>query len=548
MYAGFHRNLLRVRRHSLANRDPFGCLQEESSHFSRSTAGCSGSGGIYGHRAIMPPRSSFVVHATDPPIKRHMCLLTNGGVSWFTFSADTQRYRADLADNGTCHRSACDVARNPLASSTIHVSSDHESEGLDNMTSAVDRNLHIGVLDPDVYANGDPATYGLPLDQYTYLRENEPVYRQTFDDPLLIKEVWVLTRYDDILAVDRDADTFAANRGHVNIWTVNPIDPTMGGKPAMLTQDGADHRRHRLVVGRAFTPTMVRRLEEKFRGYARTVVDEALEKGSFDFVTDVAHAMPMEALGDVLGVPAEDRPKFFNWVDRFAAPFDTRMTPSFEAVIEAIFNLTAYAGDLAAHKRIAPGDDVVTQMVQADKADTMSEDEILGNIVLLASGAAESTRSALSHAMHQLMRDPDQMAWLREHSDDIPDTAIQEMVRVATPFLHFVRTVTKDIELHGQPISAGDRVCMLLAAGNFDPEVFDDAQRFDLARTPNRHLSFGRGQHSCLGKHIAVLEMKILLEELLQRTKDIRPAGDIAYVRDVFSRGVYELPVTITPA
>ncbi|BBY80172.1 cytochrome P450 [Mycolicibacterium pulveris] len=416
------------------------------------------------------------------------------------------------------------------------------------MTGVTEQNIAISVLDPDTYANGNPDTYGLPLDQYKYLRENEPVYRQTFDDPLLINEVWVLTRYEDILTVDRDADTFAANRGFVNIWTVNPIDPTSGGKPAMLTQDGADHRRHRGVVNRTFTPSMVRRLEEKFRGYARAVVDQALAKGSFNFVTDVAHAMPMEALGDVLGVPAEDRPKFFAWVDRFAAPFDTRITPSFEAVLEAIFSLTSYAGDLAAKKRANPDDDVVSQMVRADGADSMSEDEILGNFVLLASGAAESTRNALTHSMHQLMRDPDQMAWLRDHCDDIPDTAIQEMVRISTPFLHFVRTVTKDIEMHGQPIAEGERVCMLLPSGNFDPEVFDEPERFDLTRTPNRHLGFGRGQHTCLGKHIAVLEMKILLEELLQRTRDIHPTGDIVYVRDVFSHGVLELPVTVSPA
>jgi cholest-4-en-3-one 26-monooxygenase len=146
------------------------------------------------------------------------------------------------------------------------------------------------------------------------------------------------------------------------------------------------------------------------------------------------------------------------------------------------------------------------------------------------------------------MRDPDQMAWLRAHADDIPATAIQEIVRVATPFLHFVRTVTKDIELHGQPISEGERVCILLGAGNFDPTAFVDPDRFDLSREPNRHLSWGRGPHTCLGKHIAALEMKLLLEELLQRTKDIRAAGEISYVRDVFTRGVYELPVTVTKA
>ena len=146
------------------------------------------------------------------------------------------------------------------------------------------------------------------------------------------------------------------------------------------------------------------------------------------------------------------------------------------------------------------------------------------------------------------MRDPDQMAWLRAHAGDIPDTALQEIVRIATPFLHFVRTVTTDVELHGQPICSGERVCILIGAGNFDPTAFTDPDRFDLSRNPNRHLSWGRGPHTCLGKHVAALEMKLLLEELLQRTKDILPAGEISYVRDVFTRGVYELPVTVTPA
>jgi cholest-4-en-3-one 26-monooxygenase len=172
------------------------------------------------------------------------------------------------------------------------------------MTTAVDRRANIGVLDPDVYANGDPDTYGLPLDQYAYLRENEPVYLKRFDDPLLIKQVWVISRYDDISAIDRDLQTFAANRGHVNIWTVNPIDPTIGGKPAMLTQDGQHHKRHRMVVSRGFTPDRGQAPRGKAPRYARAVVDQALAKGTFNFVTDVAHAMPMEALGDVLGVPS----------------------------------------------------------------------------------------------------------------------------------------------------------------------------------------------------------------------------------------------------
>jgi cholest-4-en-3-one 26-monooxygenase len=404
----------------------------------------------------------------------------------------------------------------------------------------------IRVLDADTYANGDPTTFGLPLDQFAYLRDEQPCYLYEFNDPMLVEQAWVVSRHADIWTVDRNSELYAADRGYVNMWKVTPLDPRVGGKPAMLTMDGDKHRSQRGVMSRAFTPRMVKNLEEKFREYAVNIVDAALDKGTFNFVTDVGHMMPMEALGDVLGVPREQRPQFFEWVDTFAAPFDTRITPSFEAVANAIFSLLNYSVELGELKRREPGDDVITQLVQA--TDVVSEDELMGNMALLASGAAESTRTALSHGMHELMRNPEQMAWLRERADNIPDTAVQEIVRIAAPFTHLVRTATSDHELHGKEIKEGDIVLMLFAAGNFDERAFDEPNTFNLARENNPHLSFGRGPHQCLGKHVASLEMKILLEELLQRTKDIQPAGDIVYVRDAYSRGVYQLPVTITAA
>jgi cytochrome P450 len=404
------------------------------------------------------------------------------------------------------------------------------------------------VLDADTYANGDPTTFGLPLDQYAWLQDNDPCHLQEFNDPILIDRAWVVSRHADIWEIDRNSELYAADEGLVNMWQVTPIDPKAGGMPAMLTMDGEDHKRNRGVMNRGFTPKVVHKYEEKFREYAVRIVDRALEKGTFNFVHDIAHLMPMEALGDVLGVPKDDREKFFAWVDTFAAPFDTRITPSFEHVMEAIGNLMIYSTELSELRRKEPGDDVISKMVQAGEDGDMSEEEIMGNVALLASGAAESTRTSLSHGMHELMRRPDQMAWLRERQTDIPATAIQEMVRIASPFTHLVRKARHEHELHGKQIQQGDVVLMLFAAGNFDPRAFDDPRAFNLARDPNLHLSFGRGAHTCLGKHVASLEMKILLEELLQRTKSIEPAGDISYVRDAYSRGVYELPVTVTPA
>jgi len=403
----------------------------------------------------------------------------------------------------------------------------------------------LGVLDPETYANGDPTTFGLPLEAFKYLREEEPVCLHEFlDDPLLLDRVYVISRYADIEMVDRDSETFAADRGLVNFWAFAPIGEQVGS-PAMLTTDGEKHRDQRRILSPKFTPKAIKQLEERFRGYAVDVVEAALAKdGPINFIDEIAHVMPMQALGDVLGVPEEDRPKFFHWVDQFAAPFDTRITPSFEDVGKAITGLYEYAPQLQKLRTEQPGDDVMTALCAAH----LSEAEIRGNVVLLASGAAESTRTSLGHGMHEFLRRPEQMAWLREHADDIPLTVAQEMVRISTPFTHLCRTVTKDTELHGVEMKEGDAVAMLFAAGNFDPDAFDSPEEFDPARTPNAHLSFGRGPHSCMGKHVAALEIKILLEELLQRTSDIKAAGPISYIRDAYSRGVYELPVELVRA
>jgi cytochrome P450 len=243
-------------------------------------------------------------------------------------------------------------------------------------------------------------------------------------------------------------------------------------------------------------------------------------------------------------VPEEDRPKFFAWVDTFASPFDPRVTPSFEKVAQALMELWEYGLELVERKKVEPGDDVLSRIAEMGLPDA----EVQGNVALFASGAAETTRAALGHGMDALMRNPEQMAWLRSRQDDIPPTVAQEFVRVGNPIVSLCRIATRDVELHGQTIPEGDKVAMLFAAGNFDTDVFENPRAFDISRDPNPHLGFGRGPHSCIGKHVAALEIKILMEELLQRTKEIRPTGDIDYVNDNYSRGVYSLPVEVVPA
>jgi cholest-4-en-3-one 26-monooxygenase len=398
------------------------------------------------------------------------------------------------------------------------------------------------IFDAEVYGNGDPATFGLPLDLYDRMREEAPVVKLHFDDPLLIPDVWVVTRHDYICEIGRDPENFVSDRGVPTIWRHSPVDPV--NKPGLLVQDGETHRDRRAVIGKAFRPAAVQGYERKFRGYAQAVVERALKMRTFDFISECAHALPIQALGDVMGVPEEDRPQFFRWVDTFTSPYDPRVAPTFEQVEQALLEIWAYGLQQVARKRREPADDVMSRIAEMD----ISDDEIMGHVAIFATGAAESTRAALGHGLHELMRDPEQMAWLRERADDVPPTVAQEMVRIANPGISILRTAAHDVEFHGQLMKEGDRVAPVFPAGNFDPEAIPDPRRFDLSRDPNEHVAFGRGLHSCIGKHVAAFEIKILLEEILQRTKDIRPAGPVSYIKSNVTRGVYSLPVTITPA
>lgn len=405
--------------------------------------------------------------------------------------------------------------------------------------------MSFDVLSPEVYAHGDPAQYGLPLDAMDRLRDEAPCYRHKLDDPMMVSEIWVLTRSEDIQRVSRDSVTFSSRRGlTARLWT--PFEVELGGKPAMIGLDGQDHLRNRRVVSNAFTPNVVKHFEAEFRLMCQQIVRNALAKGTFNFVEEIAVEMPLNAICELMGVPPEDRRKFLAWVNAYAVPTDPDYAPSPEAALAAVAGIWEYALELAEHRRGHPGEDLISKIVQARDEETLSDDEMQGFVLLLAGGGADTTRNAFSHGLHALIRNPDQMAWLREHAADIPASAVHEIVRLATPVIHIGRTATVDTEIAGQHIAAGDRVAMLLPGANFDPAAIDDPRTFDLSRDPNRLLSFGFGPHACIGRHIAALEIKILLEELLRETSTIELAGEIGYVRDNFLRGVHSLPVTIS--
>lgn len=316
-----------------------------------------------------------------------------------------------------------------------------------------------------------------------------------------------------------------------------------GGKPAMITMDGDAHIRNRRLVNRGFTAAVVRSFEAHFRTIAADVVSRALRLGTFDFVGEVASQFPLHAICDLLGVPYADRPALARWTNTLTTPTDPEYAPTPDEFYEAMEHMWAYGLELADLCRRNPGTDVMSVIVAAADTDRLSEDELMGFVFTLAAAGNETTRNSASHALLALLQRPEQVAWLRKHAERIPDTAIEELLRWSTPVIYIRRTASRDLNIWGQTIAAGEPVVGFVASANFDPSEFPEPLDLDLRRQPNRHLSFATGPHLCMGAHIARLELRVLFEELLTRTTHLELVGPVEYARDSYVRGVKHLGV-----
>lgn len=409
------------------------------------------------------------------------------------------------------------------------------------MTLDLDR---IDVFDPDLYAAGDPATNALPYDQYAWLRENAPCVRLPCDIPGHEPSAWVVSRFDDVSAVLRDSEHYVSGHG-VTMRASHTTVAGDGGKPAMITMDGAAHSRNRRLVNRGFTPAVIRSFEAHFRTIAATVIDRAVALGSFDFVAEIASQLPMHAICDLLGVPDADRPQLARWTNAVSSPTDPEYGLDGEDIGDVLGHIWEYALELAELRRKDPGNDVMSTIVDAADNDALTADELMGFVFTLAAAGNETTRNSASHALLGLFNNPDQMEWLRARADRIPDTAIEEMLRWSTPVIYMRRTAATDIELLGCHIAAGDPIAVFAASANFDPDEFEDPWEYRLDRTPNRHVTFAVGPHVCLGAHVARLELRVLFEELLRRTDTLSFTGSVEYARDSYLRGVKRLGVQV---
>ncbi|MET9494634.1 cytochrome P450 [Streptomyces sp. NPDC006552] len=390
----------------------------------------------------------------------------------------------------------------------------------------------------------------VPHPEFARLRQSEPVRWiaqepgiSGFDDA----GYWAVTRHADVKYVSTHPELYSSNLNTAVIRFNSSIqrDQIEVQKMIMLNMDPPEHTRVRQIVQRGFTPRAIRSLEETLRARARSIVAAALRRagpdGSFDFVTDVAAELPLQAIAELIGIAQEDRARVFDWSNKMVAYDDPEYAITEEIGAEAAMEIVGYAMNLAAARKECPAKDIVSQLVAAEDEGNLSSDEFGFFVILLAVAGNETTRNAITHGMHAFLTHPGQWELYRRER---PSTTAEEIVRWATPVVSFQRTAVQDTELGGRKIRAGERVGLFYSSANHDPEVFERPDAFDITRDPNPHLGFGGGgPHFCLGKSLAVLEIDLIFGALADAVPDLRLAGDPRRLRAAWLNGVKELRV-----
>jgi cholest-4-en-3-one 26-monooxygenase len=393
--------------------------------------------------------------------------------------------------------------------------------------------------DPDLY------TTRVPMDEFAELRRTAPVWWNAqprgasgFDDD----GYWVVTRHADVLEVSRSSDLYSSQEKTAIIRHAHAVTPEALDmqRLILLNIDPPQHTKLRGIVSRGFTPRAIGRLREALTARAERIVRVAVAEGTGDFVTDVAAELPLQAIAELLGIPQEDRRKIFACSNEMIGYDDPEYDGDGQA---AAAELVGYAMAMAQERRACPQDDIVTKLVHAQvDGGELSVDGFGFFVILLAVAGNETTRNAISHGMLAFLDHPDQWELFRAER---PGTAADEIVRWATPVTVFQRTAVGDTILGGQRIRAGQRVGLFYRSANFDEEVFDAPERFDILRSPNPHLGFGgTGTHYCLGANLAQLEIDLMFNAIADGMPGIRRAGDAERLRSGWLNGIKRLPVS----
>ena len=406
-------------------------------------------------------------------------------------------------------------------------------------------------LSVDEIRLGEPALWLRPDREgiFAKLRAERPVSFHTepeFPEAPRGAGFWSLTRYADVVAASCDPATFISGRG-ANIGDM-PIElAEFFG--SMINMDSPRHTKLRKLVSAGFTPRTIRQLEEGVRVQARRIVDTVAPKGRCDFVEEIAAALPLRIICDMMGIPESDHRRVYELTNIILGVGDPEYGSTLAELMTAAMELFQYGQALGEERRARPRDDMTTTLMQAEvDGERLSTQELGSFFILLVAAGNETTRNAISHGMKALTDFPEQRARWMADFDGVAPTAVEEIVRWATPVIHFRRTATRDVEVGGQTIRAGDKVVLWYNSANRDERAFPDPHRLDVTRTPNDHVGFGAGgPHFCLGANLARREIRVMFEELLGRLPDIRVTGAPDMLQSFFIHGIKRMPCEFTP-
>ncbi|MDP3891420.1 cytochrome P450 [Nocardioides sp.] len=360
------------------------------------------------------------------------------------------------------------------------------------------------------YSPFDPTVIADPYPVYRDLRDNAPAYWSPEASS------WVLSRYDDVSAALTDPATYSSASG---IFPTPPgVDMTELFLPMLIMSDPPRHTQLRHLVSSAFTPRRIAALEAHIQTLVDDLLDQVPAAGTWDFVSRFAGPLPAIVIADMLGVPREDRDRFRTWSTTLIQSNPVR--GEFGPGLDAAAALYEYFTSFLAERRAHPRDDLMTALVQAEvDGEHLSEEELLGFCLLLLVAGHETTTNLLSNSFVVLAQHPESRWQLADNPDLLP-AAVEELLRYDSPVQGLARTLTRQVDLHGQSMKAGDTVLMLFGSANRDDHAFPDADHFDIHRAPERQVAFGRGIHFCLGAALARLEARIALQALLARHRD----------------------------
>ena len=360
---------------------------------------------------------------------------------------------------------------------------------------------------------------------------------------------WALTRYDDVHFASRHPDIFSS---HPNITIADQLPEVAEYFGSMIALDDPRHARLRGIVRSAFTPKVVARTEDSVRERARRLVDELIVNhpdGRGELVNELSGPLPLQVICDMMGIPEGDHDQIFHWTNVILGFGDPDISTDHEEFIKIAFDIGAYATALAEDRRANPRDDLTTALVAAEvDGERLTSAEIASFFILLAVAGNETTRNAISHGVLALTRYPEQRdIWWRDFDRHTP-TAVEEIVRWASPVIYMRRTATRDVVVGDVQIKQGDKVTMWYGSANRDEQHFVNPWLFDVTRNPNHHVGFGGGgTHFCLGANLARREIAVVFEELYRRIPDIVATEEPSMLLSAFIHGIKRLPVSWTP-